>query len=255
MKVGVAIPVIDLWDEYTNKLLDTITSKEHDIGILVIDNGSTDSTQEEMSKRVSDKIFYHRNETNAGVPKSWNYGLRFFKERGYDYVFILNNDALLNKHCIDELANWLTENPEYICVTAINVRDHQPDPKQNLGPHNIYEYDISHIERRIDENMIDAAAWMFRASITDTIGYFDENFFPAYFEDNDMHYRIKLSPYKIGSLSTALFYHFGSKTQNKSHMPVVPAILFRKNQDYYISKWGGPPRREKYTKPFNKGNK
>jgi hypothetical protein len=91
------------------------------------------------------------------------------------------------------------------------------------------------------------------------VGYWDEGFYPAYFEDNDWQYRIILKdPSKIsGSIheseDIAQSIHIGSATlkrmtpeeQERHHEN------FRRNRDRYIRKWGGEPLHEVYTVPWN----
>lgn len=81
---------------------------------------------------------------------------------------------------------------------------------------------------------------------------FDEAFFPAYFEDNDMEYRAKLAGLKISTLNKDVAVtHKGSVSQFKGNL--VPSQRFEELRAYYIKKWGGEPGYEKYTTPFNRG--
>ena len=82
------------------------------------------------------------------------------------------------------------------------------------------------------------------------VGKFDEAFYPAYYEDNDYHYRMQLkglSYFKIPFLNPFLY---------KSSQTIDKAPELRKhiedNKQYFINKWGGEPSKEKFKKPFNK---
>jgi GT2 family glycosyltransferase len=95
------------------------------------------------------------------------------------------------------------------------------------------------------------SAFMLNRRCWETVGEFDENFFPAYFEDNDYHYRMRLAGLRAIVHPPALFYHFGSRTQNEARpAPIVPGDWFERNRSYYVRKWGGPPGQEQYRDPF-----
>jgi len=81
------------------------------------------------------------------------------------------------------------------------------------------------------------------------VGMFDEEFNPAYYEDNDYMYRMKLakkSIFKIPFLNPVVY-------KNSQTMEKQPNIMSyaRVSKSRYISKWGGEPNREKYITPFN----
>jgi hypothetical protein len=93
---------------------------------------------------------------------------------------------------------------------------------------------------------------VFTPLLLDRVGYFDENFFPGYFEDNDYRYRIKLTNTKITSIPL-INEHATSSTLNSSdEFKQKNNVSFQENYQYYIDKWGGPPSRETYVTPFNR---
>lgn len=86
-----------------------------------------------------------------------------------------------------------------------------------------------------------------------TVGPFDPNFVPAYFEDNDYHRRMRLLGFDITPITDAEYIHVGSATLQK-FTPEQQAqfhMYFRRNETYYIFKWGGKPGHELYEQPFN----
>lgn len=84
------------------------------------------------------------------------------------------------------------------------------------------------------------------------VGRFDENLYPAYFEDNDYSYRLKLAGKQTLVLSDPGIIHHGSstiKTYNEEEM-ARHHTSFRRNQAYYILKWGGMPDKENVKMPY-----
>jgi GT2 family glycosyltransferase len=96
-------------------------------------------------------------------------------------------------------------------------------------------------------------AFAVRASAIQKVGWFDENFVPAYFEDNDWSYRARLLGVHIEQVDGD-FEHDGSATiKNDDGYRAENARTFPLNERYYERKWGGSVGHEVYTTPFNQG--
>jgi hypothetical protein len=84
------------------------------------------------------------------------------------------------------------------------------------------------------------------------VGYWDEEFYPAYFEDNDWDRRIKLNaPDKLTSIPIT-GKHIGSvtvKRMNEEELKIHHE-QFDENRERYILKWGGVPGKERFLVPF-----
>lgn len=97
------------------------------------------------------------------------------------------------------------------------------------------------------------SAFGVRASAIAKVGWFDENFIPSYFEDNDWDYRARLMGVHIEKIA-AMDYHYGSAVIRQSQVYAREnARTFPMNQRYYVDKWGGGVDHEVYTTPFDKG--
>ena len=64
--------------------------------VLVVDNGSTDGTREWVRENCPEVEMVLRDD-NPGFGAANNIGLRLALERGYDYVYLLNQDAWVAK--------------------------------------------------------------------------------------------------------------------------------------------------------------
>jgi hypothetical protein len=83
------------------------------------------------------------------------------------------------------------------------------------------------------------------------VGLLDENFFPAYYEDNDHRYRMKLAGIEWEYFPLE-FNHVISATLKSSQVfQEKNKFTFSENLKYYVEKWGGSPGKEKYTTPFD----
>jgi GT2 family glycosyltransferase len=91
------------------------------------------------------------------------------------------------------------------------------------------------------------------AQALETVGFFDENFAPAYFEDNDYDYRCQLAGISLVGLPTGLRHEISSTLRSSESYHRQNQYTFACNQDYYRRKWGGNPTNEEFKTPFNSG--
>lgn len=182
---------------------------------------------------------------NRPLSAAWNEGVDWSKSRGHDFTLIINDDILFSPQCIDNLvAAFLDqEKDDVVMVTGCNVHSLLDDPRLILDYANSV---IDYTEHP------DFSCFMIRPEIVSTVGLFDENFAPAYYEDNDYHYRITLAGKKALNIASAPYYHYGSATQDSLAVVInIASELAQDNEKYYISKWGGSPGKELFENPYN----
>ncbi len=180
---------------------------------------------------------------NRGVAAAWNSGIRRAFEDGCSVVFVLNDDIIICRDSVDHIAHRLVFGSEALGVlTGSDIRNF-------VSVDEAYDYPFQNYENDI----MDAPDFAFFALTKDayeTVGEFDENFHPAYFEDNDYVYRCLLAKMRPVRSQNGSFYHYGSRTQNAGP-PVVPSSVFEHNRNYFVGKWGGMPGEEVYNHPYN----
>ncbi len=181
---------------------------------------------------------------NDPLAKAWNEASQWAIDEDCTHILICNDDILFSPWTIDALVAFMDTNPQSVLCSGSDRReDFAADPYQIMTMDKPTEIGVSEHP--------DFACFMIRPSTFKKIGKFDENFVPAYFEDNDYHYRIKLLGQQANSTLLAPYYHFGSQTQNGGEGPVVPSYVFEKNRDYFNKKWGGNPGQETFKTPFD----
>lgn len=153
---------------------------------------------------------------NLGCAGSWNAGLKAHWEAGHEWAIVMNDDV------------------ELLPGTVSALR--------------------SAIEGGLDlawssESM---ACFAIHRRVTDAIGWFDENLWPAYHEDEDFTHRMRLAGLRCGD-GHAEVKHSRSSTLNYSDLLWFQHRMRLDHQNllYYGRKWGGVPNFEKFTRPFN----
>lgn len=262
MRIEICIPCINLWSRYTKPALDTlltamIRAKAHGIDshIILIDNGSTDETQAEGSKLNAELVHYHRNDERWGFQKSVNFGVKYGIEHGADAFLVCNNDILIHPEAIWRLVERLSKG-DVGMATAMDVRGEVEQigiPPAAVG--SLSALDKEKVDEAPHPNF---SAFMVSKDCWEVIGEFDEVFYPAYFEDNDYHYRMKLAEVPTIVYPPAMFYHYGSRTQNEANengQPLVPSGMFENARAAYVQKWGGVPGSEQFILPYDNQSK
>ena len=218
-KIAIILPTLNRGNDLLITATKPIVSQlNHIERFIIIDNGHQDI------KIDSPKCVTLVTKENLGVAGSWNLGIKYAFEQNPDITHVLA--------CQDDCAFSFQQIPEIIDVLTQN-----PDRWFLVGP---YYWSVWAISRE------GAAAMEYEKN-----RIFDDKLFPAYFEDNDFHWRIRQideSKY-MGSVSIMA----PEVCVNSATIDKDPGLkkYFETNKRYYISKWGGEPGREKFTTPFN----
>ena len=241
--LAIIIPVINCFS-YTIDLLGSIETK-YPYKIILIDNGSTDETQDYFGEKDGIKdLIYFRFPENKGVAGSWNFGVYYATQKlRSEYFLILNNDIILHSQAIDILLEEIEEK-QTLLVTGTDISGRISSSKEIEGL-------LPPVEL-VKTEAPEFSCFLIKKETIDKVGYFDEQFYPAYFEDNDYHYRIKIAGFKAYKINQALYFHYGSRTiKEEENIRTKANLGYLPNKDYYSRKWGGEPGKEKYKTPFN----
>lgn len=185
---------------------------------------------------------------NKPLAKAWNDGFDRAVAGGCEFVFILNDDILFDQNAVDNLVREMirldNNNDRVVLVSSNNIIGELSDPYHVLA--HTQEY-------AIPPNISDHpnySCFMVRKDFMDKVGRFDENFVPAWFEDNDSHRRIELLGYRAICTTASSCVHFGGVSTAMISNPSS-----EKSRQYYVKKWGDLPEghggREIYEHPYN----
>lgn len=253
-ELHVVIPFIGQ-AKYTLAALRTLKTS-YTYVIHLLDNNSKDNS-EDIIKTFYPNIDYNRVNFSRSVSESWNQGIAIsLRDPECKYILIVNNDVLFHPKTIDNLINF-KEKSNYIMVTARNVNDGslQDSDLFKLEPKDFDEEDLKPITNWREEGP-DFSCFLIDSDFRRKFGLFDENFFPAYFEDNDTHTRIIKMGEHAKRVSTAPYFHYGSRTsQGSEEVKDLVNKTFDLNKKYFIKKWGAMPSDvldgQGYNTPYN----
>ncbi|MEI8203323.1 MAG: glycosyltransferase family 2 protein [Bacteroidota bacterium] len=230
------------------------------IDVFVVDNASSDNSAA-FIKTNFPMIHLIESPVNLGFGHANNKGMRYALDNGYDYVFLLNQDAwLVQTNTIEQLIKGHTNHPKYGIISPMHLYGSGEKVSKgmimDLVSHNHSTYDLLsdlYFNRVLNEiylvDYVCAAAWLIPCSVLKTVGGFDPIFF-HYGEDDNYMQRLVYHGFSIGICPKVSICHdmefrggdYGKENNNwkKSMMvefaDVNKPLIINKIKLKYISK-------------------
>ena len=184
--------------------------------LIVVDDASTDSSVEMVSKAFPD-VRIIRSERNRGFIKSANRGV---EEARADFVFLLNNDIVVKEPFVKNMIGCFEKEDEYLfAATAktINWRDGSPNHLRMRAnfKDGMFELTYDDPEKLLPAFFAQGGSTLFRKKIFLELGGFKDIFYPGYWEDYDLSYLALKCGYKIFYVPDAIAHHLGSASLKK----------------------------------------
>ena len=187
---------------------------------ILVDNGSSDESTEFVETNFP-AVKIVRLDKNEGFCRGNNIGLQ---HASGNFIALLNNDTLVDMHWLEELYGAMTKHSHIgICASCI-VNYYYRDVLDTAGD----GFDLCGVGYKIGEGMpvtafqekryvfgACAGAALYRRSMIDEIGFFDERFF-AIGEDLDISFRALMAGYKCLYVPCAIVYHKVNRTVGRN---------------------------------------
>ena len=227
-RIFLGIPVLNRFD-----LLDqAIASLDYsNVELFIVNNNTVNAADLQHFQQLQAKYGFDSFSPrfNLGVAASWNRIITTAWSRGYEFVYIGSNDTMLAPGSLRTLVEMEKREPECLWL------------------------------------LLDFNFWCLRLSAVPKIGLVDENFMPAYFEDNDFYRRVQLAgldcvhlrstPYEKNGrvIPAASATHLGSQTiaSDAEYAAHNNNTFHNWNYNHYAMKWGGGPGSEQFVTPYN----
>lgn len=231
MKATIVIPNINGKGWLKDSIESVYAQTEQDFELIIVDNGSTDESLDEARSYCDRPNFtLIENGYNTGFSHAVNQGIALAKS---EFVVLFNNDAFAEPDWLAELIRTAESDPKIFAVQSLMIRHFDRELADDAGDYVTWMAfacktgDGRRAIRYNRQKRIFSAcggASLYRKSILDEIGTFDENFF-AYFEDVDLSWRANNAGYKCVLCPAAKCYHIcGASTG------AVPYNAFKSRQ-------------------------
>ena len=223
-----------------------------DFETIIVDNNSSDNTVEIIQNNFKN-VKLIKNNKNIGFGAAHNIAIKLGRGK---YHLVLNPDIIFTENTIENLINFMEENsdvglvsPKIIfpdgtiqhlckrlpCLFDLFVRRFTPGVIQYLFKKRIDYFEMRETDynKIIDVPYLSGSFMLFRRSILEEIGGFDENFY-MYFEDADITQR-------AAEISRTVFYPYTSVIhlwERGSHKNIKLLFISLVSTAKYFNKWG-----------------
>ncbi|MBK5194763.1 MAG: glycosyltransferase family 2 protein [Proteiniphilum sp.] len=203
--------------------------------IVVIDNGSDDATCEIVRNEYPGVVLIETHE-NLGFGRANNIGMNYAKEAGFDYLFLLNQDAWIESDTLEKLIAAAEKNREYSILSPVHLNG-----KGDAADFGFSEYtrlknreEALQLPSEVTEYpFINAAMWLIPVSVIEEVGVFAP-IFAHYGEDRNFVHRVQKQGYKLGLVRAAFGYH------DRASRPVSRKQRFYSEFVYFLTEAVNP---------------
>lgn len=218
--------------------------------IIIVDNASTDNSIARIEAALPN-VTLIKNSINAGFAGGCNIGIRHAIEARFDYVFLLNNDAVVTERTLSELLAASNRLGDRAILGSV-VRDVGSEHCQFFGSQGSarfgqprwYEYprDKEQLANAlIPTDFAIGAALFVPTAVFQTVGVLDERFYLTY-EDIDFCYRARTCGVQSFIVSSSSIHHYRSATMGPETAPLQTYFLTR-NELLFAEKHSGLSQR------------
>ncbi len=202
---------------FLSECLESLRNQSYrEFSAVVVDNGSEDDSAAFIERHFPEVrlicLAY-----NTGFAYANNIAL---KEADTEYAVLLNNDAVADEQWLDSLVSALDACPEagmaaskMLFYNEKHIIDRVGDAYSTAGTGLLRGRGMSSESYDKPEKIFGACAGaaIYRTSMLDDVGLFDEDFFLLY-EDVDLSFRVQLKGYECLYVPDAIVYHKASAT-------------------------------------------
>lgn len=199
------------WQD-TNSCLDSLKSLDYpNFRIIVIDNNSTDDSVNQISASHPN-VNLIRTCHNLGFSGGCNVGISSAIDEDAEYVWLLNNDTVINQLTLKEMIILSDTNAN---IGAVGSRIYYMNESNKIqawggGSFSFWTGRTRHIlspasERKL--HYITASSILIRCKTLKEIGFLDNKSFFMYWEDVDFSFRLRKAGWKIAVANDSIVYH------------------------------------------------
>lgn len=200
-----------------------------DFQLLIIDNGSTDGSVESLRK-YDPKIPILEMKQNLGFAGGNNEGISWALSKGAEWIFLLNNDTIVDPDCLKKFIEATQKKPE-VKIFGAKIYSHQnPWIIDHLGGYfdlekaECFSYAKNEKEDHVSFETMQAVDYVCGASIWihkkvfQEIGLLESDFF-LFWEETDFCFRAKRKGFEVWTAPQAKVFHkiSSSFTGGKTH--------------------------------------
>lgn len=209
--------------------------------LIMVDNSSKDGSFE-LAKKLYSRAHFILNADNIGFAAGNNVAIRFALEKMADYIFLLNNDALIKETTLSRLVEDAEKSPKQGIFSPV-VKGSAGKIWFAGGSINWLKMKTVHSFKTkanipYETGYVTGCAMLINKDVFREVGLLDEKYF-LYYEDADFCLRARKKGFKVAVNPDAVAYHFEkseSNLESKTYWLVLSGIIFFKTHTPVILK-------------------
>ena len=198
--------------ENTRNCLRSVFKMDYpNFNVLLIDNGTGNDDSKSLIKEFN-KLFWTPLSDNEGFAGGCNAGISFGVQNEYKYIWLLNNDATVEKTTLSQLITVSQQQSKVGAANAaiLNTVTNTIEPGRGVidftrGKTLLKD---SGNNEFVDCDWLAASNLLLNVEALKDVGAFDERYF-LYFEDVELCHRLKLGGWKCVHVPKAHITHIG----------------------------------------------
>jgi hypothetical protein len=208
-----------------------------EVKVIVVDNGSTDDSPSCIRLRYPSVTLIEAGK-NLGFTGGNNLGMKKALEIGTDYLWLLNNDTVLERDTLKKLVDVVQRSPEIWLASPIIFFHDAPDQVQFSGSY--IDWKKKRIVKLEDAesfpgNGADVSLWgtalLIKRAAVERVGYLNDKYF-AYHEDEDYCMRVARAGYRSVVVPDARIFHKNSRSTGSNDAPMQ--VFLRSRNMYFL---------------------
>lgn len=246
-KPRVCVVVVNLnGKDYIGEAIRSLQSQTYEnLYMIVVDNGSTDESVALIREQFPG-VQVVENGRNLGFGGGNNIGMKIAMERGDEFVFLFNYDAIAAEGCVERLVARAVSDRAGMVGPKIFYY-HDPSLLWSAGGvirwwcgdvahRGIREKDRGQYDDICEVDYLTACAVLIDTGLLMRIGLFDDAYFPSYFEDTDFCQRARRAGCRLVYEPAATVWHRVSSFSGGGTTPLKVTLRFR-NQWIFFRRW------------------
>jgi GT2 family glycosyltransferase len=213
--------------------------------IVIVDNASEDDS-ENILRNFFPCLRLIQTGSNLGFAGGNNAGIRYALEKDSDFIWLVNNDAVVDPHALSLLVACADANPSigmvgskilsysepFLLLSAGGTVDMRTGVTEHIG---FGCTDKGQFDQPLDTGYLTGCSLLVRRKVIEDIGLMNENYF-LYFEETEWCVKAKNKGYKLRYAPESVVYHKESVSVRK----IKGALYYylTRNRLYFIQRNG-----------------
>ncbi len=203
--------------EDTRECLQSLLRSSYtDMDVILIDNASADGSADYLRREFPGTLLIE-NPTNEGFARASNRGMTLALERGAQYLFLFNNDAVVDEHAVERLVDAVERSQDVGLVGPKIFYFAEKDLIWSAGGEvnfwtgvtrhrGIRKRDSAEFSVGRDVDYLTGCALMARREMVERVGLLDTTY-EMYGEDADWCLRARKAGFRVVFVPEAMAWH------------------------------------------------